>query len=446
MSHYTIKNPDTIILESNEFDIDVNTLKLTNAPPTNNANTKIIARNIVTGNAELVDKSTLAGDITMSNPSVSVGKQDILINPGTNVPLPGNFNFRSLIAGSGITFTPGVNDLTISATVPGTSSITVNNVGSGSGTIAATFGTIPLPGVLSIKTLTAGTGIALTNGGTSITITSTASGNNIYNSDGTIPGIIRTATLSSGTTLRFIGAVAGAAVVIFDNLSQFNVTTNNTIDFRATNAINVGSTPTPLQTINIGSNGSVGSTVNIGAGGQINLTGADVRMTNIPSNIEDYYLSYNIFSGRVSYYPLGNHYGIFRFTSQSPSTSGVPNPSQAVGITGVLGTTSAAVTAAGTSDGLRFTGTVKNFYITFTCTLTAGTGSQNISVGLFHNGVPIPNTTSSGFIGATGSLTLTTLPIIASLTTNDIVRVGFGSDILTGITFSGNLYIKSVST
>lgn len=446
MSHYTIKNPDNITLNTTEFDINVTTLKLTNAPTTNNANTKIISRNSATGVVELSDKSTLAGAITMQNPSVTVGRQDILINPGLNVALPGPFNFKSIVAGSGITLTPGANDLTISATVPGTSSITVNNIGSGGGTIATPGGTIALPGTLQLKSLTAGTGIALTNGANTITITSTATGNNIYNSDGTIPNVLRTATLSNGTTLRFHGVAVGAADVIFDNLGSFTTTVDQTITLEAGNTINIGVNSATALKVNIGNKANVLSDVDIAADGRILLDSTNIFMPSITDSLTNFFLTYNTLGGGpVHYHPINNYYGAIRYRAQSPSVSSTL-PTQAVGITGtMISIPSANVGLAGTNDGILFTGVSKEFFVTFTCSLLPATGSQDFSIGIFKNGVLQANDISTGF-ASTGSLNLTITTQI-NLNTNDILRVGFArSTTTTGITFSGNLYIKSIST
>lgn len=448
MSYYNIKNQDTIKLESPEFDIDVTTLKLVNAPVTNNSNTKVVSRNAVTGNVELSDKSSLVGDITMSNPSVNVNKRDILINPGTNVPLPGNFNFRSLVAGSGVTLTLGANDITIAATVPGTSSITVSNLGAGTGLIAATTGTIALPGNLNIKSLVAGTGVTITNGANSITLDAT--GVNIYNSNGTIPNVVRLVTLSNGTSLIFRGAVANSAAVTFDVLNTFTVEAATLLNLNTSafgGTINLGNLLGGADIINIGNKTNIGSFINMEAENHIELDCDTIQLPSITSNLTPNFVTYDALGGgNLYYYPINNYYGSLRFSAAATQVFTSSSITQCTGISGTPSGTSSGVVLAGTNDGLQFNGVPKSFEISFSCTAVPNVGSQDLSVGLFINGIIQPSTAATNFAG-TGSVILTTPPSIILLNTGDIIRVGFArATTNTFITFSGTLFIKSLTT
>lgn len=111
----------------------------------------------------------------------------ILVDTGV-LPVTSTRNFKSLLAGTNITLTPGVNDITISSSSP-TPNSDFANVGAGSGLLtAASTGVLPVTTTRSIKSLIAGSNITLTPGANDITIATTLVDTNIYNSNGSITG------------------------------------------------------------------------------------------------------------------------------------------------------------------------------------------------------------------------------------------------------------------
>lgn len=68
-----------------------------------------MTRNNVSGNIEILDRSQISNNVTLNN--VGSGT-DIIAIDGTN----NTFNFKSLVAGAGISITSNATEITISAT------------------------------------------------------------------------------------------------------------------------------------------------------------------------------------------------------------------------------------------------------------------------------------------------------------------------------------------
>lgn len=82
--------------------------------------------------------------------------------------------FKSLIAGSGVTLTPGTNDITITATGGSGEANTASNVGGGNGIFKQKTGVD-----LELKTLVAGSNVTITPGASTITIAATGGGSSL---------------------------------------------------------------------------------------------------------------------------------------------------------------------------------------------------------------------------------------------------------------------------
>lgn len=141
--------------------------------------------------------SAVSGDTNLENSGAGT---QILSNAGI---YPGSVqrNFKTLIAGTNISFTDSGSDITIDASGGGTPNSDLANLGVGNA-ILATTGILPVTNTRNFKTLIAGSNITLTPTANDITIASTG-GTNIYNSDGTLTGN-RTLTMG-GANLTFSG-------------------------------------------------------------------------------------------------------------------------------------------------------------------------------------------------------------------------------------------------
>ena len=158
------------------------------------ANPNILIKNLKEGsNITITDNGT---DLEIAASGAALPNSDlenigagntILVDTGV-LPVTSTRNFKSLLAGTNITLTPGVNDITISSSSP-TPNSDFANVGAGSGLLtAASTGVLPVTTTRSIKSLIAGSNITLTPGANDITIGTTLVDTNIYNSDGSITG------------------------------------------------------------------------------------------------------------------------------------------------------------------------------------------------------------------------------------------------------------------
>ncbi len=146
----------------------------------------------------LGSSSVVGGDTNLEN--IGTGNT-ILVNNGI-YPSSVQRNFKTLIAGTDISFTDSGSDITIDYTGSGgTPNSDLTNLGAGE-PILATTGVLPVTNTRNFKTLVAGSNITLTPTANDITIASTG-GTNIYNTDGTLTGA-RTVNMN-GATLTFTG-------------------------------------------------------------------------------------------------------------------------------------------------------------------------------------------------------------------------------------------------
>lgn len=408
MSKKFIKHPVSLVIETPIHEINDNITRLTNAPTTNNSNNSLISRNSVTGNLEIVSKSTITGGtITMSNPgSATPGVVPILLSPGINTPLPGPFNFSGLIAGPGISLAFGGNNITISSS---------NNL-------------------------------------------------NIYNSDGTTINNIRTVTVTKTLLFDYLTAsgtfevnnpniimlktnLNGGVTIYGDNSASMSSRLN--VELQCTDSlanINIGTT-TGINSINIGSPANYNNSLTLAGDDILIYSGTILRFVTIPDINTDYVLHYNIGSKEVSYHAVENFYGYLLFSSQTTQSFTSTTPVQSIITSASLGTPfSAGITLAGTSDGIQYGGSSnKDFEISFVCNISPTVTGQTIIMSLFVNGIEIVNSRNSQFV-ANNPTNMSTRPVITTLATGDIIRTGFArSTTNTTIVFSGSIFLKSLN-
>ena len=130
-------------------------------------------------------KSILAGtnittvngtdEITLNVPNTNLDNvgtgSGLLVNTGS-LGVSSARNFKTLLAGTGITLSAGVNEITINAS---TQDSNMANLGAGSA-ILATTGTLPTTTVRNFRTLVAGSNVTLSSTADEITINSTGGG------------------------------------------------------------------------------------------------------------------------------------------------------------------------------------------------------------------------------------------------------------------------------
>lgn len=159
-----------------------------------------------------------AGDVSISTPTVtltSAGGTQSLVTDGSGPTLA----VKGLTAGTGVSLTPGANDVTIANTSPA-SSVTLTSAGGTESLV--TDGVGPS---LSVKGLTAGSGITLTPGANDVTITS---------SGGTTVSALNTDVQVAGGPAYTVGIATGG-----DATSSYIIGQNLTGKLIGTEANNV---------------------------------------------------------------------------------------------------------------------------------------------------------------------------------------------------------------
>lgn len=463
MSIFLSKYLGTHKFQNLTSEFDVTTFKLTNAPPTNNSNAAILSRNSGTGNLEVVDKISITGNLTLINSSAAPSNVPVLTNPGSNVAFPCNFTFRSLIAGSGVTFNVTPQDITINSTGSGTSSITINSLGGTA--IPTTTGLIALPGSVSFRGLVAGTGISLVPSGTTITITNTLPDTgsvNIYNSNGTLTAD-RTVNLSS-RDLIFAGDLSNE--VRYNDLSLFQVVTNGgSLINTATLTMGVGFSLTALVGgIGINGNTDIDGDVRMAFDGgyteigenvpssRTTIFSPDIRLPGLPQVNTNYVVQYNPIVGNqsISYREAISYYGILNYNAQTTQVFNNVNPAVISGlVVGTIGANASSnIVLSGTNNGIVFSGSNQLFEIEFAGNIIVNAGvTQVITVTIFIDSTEIDSSARNQITASStsGNMNITTRPIITTLGSGAQVRVGFartGTD--TSLTFSGSIKIRNI--
>ncbi|MBR19919.1 MAG: hypothetical protein CMA64_07220, partial [Euryarchaeota archaeon] len=145
-----------------------------------------------------------------------------------------DLNFRSLVAGTGVTLTQNANDITLSAT--GTVS-TAGNLGTGKNVFAQISS-----GNLQLRSLTVGTGLTTSNTATEINIAVDSANLNA----GTLGGNAASVFLTKADNLASVGSIATART----NLDVFSKAESNTAYYRKDSDL----IPTADNTKALGSN------------------------------------------------------------------------------------------------------------------------------------------------------------------------------------------------
>ena len=132
------------------------------------------------------------------NTASNIGAGDGVFKQKSGVDL----EFKSLIGGTGVTLTPGTDDITIAASGEAN---TASNVGTGTGTFKQKAGLN-----LEFKTLIGGTGVTITTGTDDVTIVASGEANTASNV-GTGTGTFKQ---KSGSDLEFKTLIAGNKIAI----------------------------------------------------------------------------------------------------------------------------------------------------------------------------------------------------------------------------------------
>ena len=148
-----------------------------------------------------------------TNTASNVGSGSGVFRSKTGVDLA----FKSLIAGSNVTITPGANDITIAATAGSGETNTASNAGSGTGIFKSKTGVD-----LAFKSLIAGSGVTLTPGTNDITIAATG-GSGEVNTASNVGGGNGIFKQKTGVDLELKTLVAGSNVTITPGASTITI-------------------------------------------------------------------------------------------------------------------------------------------------------------------------------------------------------------------------------
>lgn len=206
-----------------------------------------------------------SGSVYDSNLENTGAGTQILANPGV-FPSTVQRNFKSLLAGTNVSFVDSGTDITINASssVPNSD---LQSLGAGNA-ILATTGSLPVTTTRNFKTLIAGSNITLTPTANDITIAATgATDTNIYNTSG---------SLTANRTFGF---------------NNFNLTMNGTGNYLLNNT----------GTIGLGNASS--TTVTIGRSSQtLALNSGTITATNLPNTTQTNVVGFDSASKQLTYF------------------------------------------------------------------------------------------------------------------------------------------------
>jgi len=160
--------------------------------------------------------STGGGGSGEANTGSNVGVGSQVFKQKSGISL----QFRSLVAGSNVTLTQGVDTITIASTGGGSGEAnTASNVGSGAGILFKQKTGVDL----EFKRIAAGTGISITNGVSDVTISSTGEANTASNVGTTGVNTAGVFKAKSGVDLQMRRIIAGANVSVTENTNDITI-------------------------------------------------------------------------------------------------------------------------------------------------------------------------------------------------------------------------------
>lgn len=159
-----------------------------------------------------ISLSTDANTITIT--AAASGETNTASNLGTGVGVFGqkvsaDLQFKSLIAGSNMTFTSDATSITINGAAPGETN-TGANLGAGTGVYATKSGT-----TLQFKSLVAGSNVTMSNDANTVTVNTVPGGSTTqvqFNDAGVLNGV-STLTFDKSTSTLFVGAAAATGTI-----------------------------------------------------------------------------------------------------------------------------------------------------------------------------------------------------------------------------------------
>lgn len=232
-------------------------------------------KSLVSGTPSDIVLTSSAGNITISYIGGGGGSGEV--NDGQNLgagrqvfaqKVGTDLQFRTLVAGSGVVLTQGVDTITMDATGSGGGeSNTASNVGAGTGQVFYAKNGVDL----QLRTIKAGTGISVSTAGQEITITNTSSGGGGTDWDGV-----------SGPTPELGGDLqTGANQIIFedttgDGVDPVGVSANNSFgrlfSIGPVDALSTYSRTVSILTNFNPSNSSLNRGFTLGTGGNLSLS------------------------------------------------------------------------------------------------------------------------------------------------------------------------------
>ena len=180
-----------------------------------------------TGTDITITNTATASSVTLS--SAGTGPSNSLVNDGVGPAIA----VKGLIAGTGVSFTSTLTDITVDNTDPG-SAVSLTDAGTTTHESLVNDGTGP---ALATKGLKAGTGISLSSTGTDITITNTVAPGTVqkYSTSTVLPGAGSVTITHNLGTLDVVVAVSQDGVPPLNGLIPgvdytYTITSSNTID------------------------------------------------------------------------------------------------------------------------------------------------------------------------------------------------------------------------